>query len=45
MTSEQKNTALEALRQLSQCAYEIEHKAGLLHRALETMHQKIEDAD
>ena len=45
MNAEQKRMALETLRQLSQCAYEIEHKAGLLHRALEAMHQKIEDAD
>ena len=45
MNAEQKNTALEALRQLSQWSFEIEHKAGLLHRALEALHQKIEDAD
>jgi hypothetical protein len=45
MNAEQKRMALETLRQLSLTAYEIEHKAGLLHRALEAMHQKIEDAD
>ena len=43
MTSEQKTTALEALRRLSLTAYEIEVKSRRMHEALEVIYRKIED--
>jgi hypothetical protein len=45
MNAEQKNTALEALRQLSQWSFEIVNKARRMHEVLEEAYKQIEDAD
>lgn len=45
MTSEQKQAALEALRQLSQWSFEIVNKARRMHEVLEEAYKQLEATD